>query len=317
MKNRIFFSTDVHGSTAVWQKWIKAKEVYDADVLMLCGDLTGKALVPLVKSENNTYRAFYFGKKWIFNSKDEISEFKKKLENIGVYSVKMTGDEFEELKSDNGKVERLMKTQITERIENWLSLLISVTKMSEVKIIVMPGNDDYFEVDPIIQSYENKGVIFPLDKIVKLNGIEIVSLAHVNPTPWDTPREVEEKALEKMIKKSVEKLKDPNKSVFNFHAPPYKTKLDLAPQIGKNKKPVIKGGQIKLIHVGSKAVRNAIEKYHPLLGLHGHIHESSGVERIGKTLALNPGSEYSEAVLRGFIIETIDQSISNYWRVEC
>jgi Icc-related predicted phosphoesterase len=54
--------------------------------------------------------------------------------------------------------------------------------------------------------------------------------------------------------------------------------------------------------VGSTAVRAAIEEHQPLLSLHGHIHESGGAVRIGRTLAINAGSEYGEGVLRGVLV---------------
>ncbi|MDX6513728.1 MAG: uncharacterized protein QOE36_3232, partial [Gaiellaceae bacterium] len=55
--------------------------------------------------------------------------------------------------------------------------------------------------------------------------------------------------------------------------------------------------------VGSTAVRAALESYGPRLSLHGHIHESRGVARVGRTIAINPGSEYGEGILRGLIID--------------
>ncbi len=316
MSIRIFFSSDVHGATAVWQKWIKATEMYNINVMMFCGDLTGKVLVPLIKFTKHYYKAYYFGKEWTFEKESEIKEFERRLEDIGAYFIRVTMEEVEELKSKPDKIERIIVKKTVERLDKWLRMLTLSINTSKIKTIVMPGNDDNFEIDEIILQYESSGIIYPLNKIVKLDDIEIISLAHVNPTPWNTPREVDESILQKMIKKLIYKVKNPRKSIFNFHSPPYGTRLDLAPQIGKNKKPIIVGGQIKLIHVGSKAVRKAIERYQPLLGLHGHIHESPGVEKIGKTLIMNPGSEYSELVLRGFIIEISDKGELNYWRIE-
>jgi len=44
---RVFFSVDVHSATTVWRKWISAVSIYNADVLILAGDLTGKYLYHL------------------------------------------------------------------------------------------------------------------------------------------------------------------------------------------------------------------------------------------------------------------------------
>jgi Icc-related predicted phosphoesterase len=50
-------------------------------------------------------------------------------------------------------------------------------------------------------------------------------------------------------------------------------------------------------------VRDAIKQYEPVVGLHGHIHESRGAQRIGSTMCLNPGSDYSADLLRGAIVD--------------
>jgi Icc-related predicted phosphoesterase len=63
---------------------------------------------------------------------------------------------------------------------------------------------------------------------------------------------------------------------------------------------------------GAMATRNVIERYQPLLGLHGHIHESRAAQKIGRTLCVNPGSEYSEGVLRGAIVELKKQKIKSW-----
>ena len=64
--------------------------------------------------------------------------------------------------------------------------------------------------------------------------------------------------------------------------------------------------------VGSIAVRAAIEKYQPLLGLHGHIHESRSAQKIGRTLCINPGSEYGEGVLRGILLELSSKGLEDH-----
>jgi Icc-related predicted phosphoesterase len=62
-------------------------------------------------------------------------------------------------------------------------------------------------------------------------------------------------------------------------------------------------GGIEPAAVGSTAVREAIERHQPVLSLHGHVHESRGTAKIGRTLAINPGSEYNQGLLRGAIVQ--------------
>jgi hypothetical protein len=65
----------------------------------------------------------------------------------------------------------------------------------------------------------------------------------------------------------------------------------------------------EMAQVGSTAVAEMIEKYQPLLGLHGHIHEATGKRQIGRTLCVNPGSNYTEGILNGFILTLDDKKI--------
>jgi Icc-related predicted phosphoesterase len=316
MVTRIFFAVDVHGSTLVWRKWIRAAEEFKANVLILAGDLTGKVLVPIIKRSDGTWTARYFGSRWVLKSENEVKSFEERLEGAGAYYVRVNERELEELKNNPEKVNKLIIEKMTERLDKWLSLLVEKINTKEITTIVMPGNDDELVIDDVIKRYSDRGVIYPLEKIIEIGGVEVVSSPYVNPTPWKTPREMDEKDLEKHLEKLISKLKDPGKSIFNFHPPPYDTKLDLAPKLTKDLKVVTIAGVPQYEHVGSKAVRKMHEKYQPIIGLHGHIHESSGFDYIGKTVVVNPGSEYSEGVLRGYIVELDGPKLINYYKVE-
>jgi Icc-related predicted phosphoesterase len=313
---RLFFATDVHGSTVVWRKWIRACEVYKTNGLILAGDLTGKVLVPIIKQREGVWTASYFGKQWTLKSENEIRDFENRLEGAGAYYIRVTREEFEDLKKNPSKVEQLMIKLMCERLKSWLELLVKNINTREVLTVVMPGNDDEYAIDSVIKSFEDHGIIYPLDKVFEIEGHEVISSPYVNPTPWKTPRELEEGELEKHLRSLISKLSKPENAVFNFHCPPYNTHLDLAPKLTKDLRPVVIAGLVQYEHVGSKAVRKVIEEYQPILGLHGHIHESGGVDRIKKTIVLNPGSEYSEGVLRGYIVEVDREGVKNYWRVE-
>lgn len=312
---RIFFSVDAHGSMEIWRKWIRAHEVYKVDVMMLCGDLTGKALVPLVKQDDG-YFTDYFGTKQILRTEEEVAKVEAILAGSGLYPFRTTWDEVRELQRNPQKVEELMKENILDRMDKWMKLLLEKVDLKRVKVLVMPGNDDIHEVDEIIKSYEDEGVIYPLDKVVEINGFEVISYDYVNPTPWETPREAPENKIRKDIDRLVSKISDPSKAIFNFHCPPYGTRLDLAPELDRNLRPVIRGGRVNMIHVGSKAVREAEIEYRPLMGLHGHIHESCAADVLNGVPIFNPGSEYSEGILRVFVIELSHNGLEKYWRVE-
>lgn len=313
---RIFFSVDVHGSTLVWRKWLRAVEMYNANALILAGDLTGKVLVPIINRKDDFYTAKYFGRVWELRGEEEVKRFEEKLEGAGAYFIRVDEKELEELKNSPEKVNRIIIEKMIERLRNWLELLVNKVNTKEIITVVMPGNDDEYVIDEVIKEYSDRGVIYPIDRVVELKGVEMFSCPYVNPTPWNTPREMKEGDLEKYLERQISKLKDPSKSIFNIHPPPYNTHLDLAPKLTKDLKPVVIAGAVQYEHVGSKAVRKVIEKYQPLIGLHGHIHESGGMDKIGKTIVVNPGSEYSEGVLKGYIIEIDQGRLINYWKVE-
>ena len=214
------------------------------------------------------------------------------------------------------KVTQLIHDAIMVRMEEWLDLLVSRVNLQHQTAVVMPGNDDSPDTDELIKSYENRGVIYPLDKVVDIKGHELISLAHVTPTPWHTSREWPEEEFEKEIDRLMQGVRNPRQAIFNLHMPPHGTSLDKAPELTEDLRAKSHLGQVFVSHVGSKAVRSAIEKYQPLLGLHGHIHESDGSEKLGETLVVNPGSEYEKGILKGYIIELSDDGMVNdCWRI--
>jgi len=95
-----------------------------------------------------------------------------------------------------------------------------------------------------------------------------------------------------------------DRAIFDVHVPPYGSGLDLAPQLDAELRLVMSAsGEQKMIPVGSTAVRDAIERFQPLLGLHGHIHNSQGIKRLGRTTVINCGSEYQDGILDGALID--------------
>jgi Icc-related predicted phosphoesterase len=313
---RMFFSTDAHGSTSIWRKWVRVPEFHKADMLLLCGDLTGKALVPLIEQSDGSYKTHYYGRGWHLKTEEDIQDMETRLSASGVYPFKTTSEEIQKMQSDPKLVDRMMNEAMAKRMHEWLDFLLEKVDATKVQLMAMPGNDDELFLDDVIKSYEDRGVIWCLDNVVEIGGFETISMADVNPTPWDTPRELDEKDIKKKIDKMVKRLSDPSKALFNFHCPPYNTHLDLAPKLDKTLRPVVTAGTVEMIHVGSRAVREAEEQYQPMMGLHGHIHESYASDKIGDTVVVNPGSEYGEGILRGFIIEFTKDGVDKYWKVE-
>lgn len=315
-KVRLFHAVDVHGSEIVWRKWLSVPNVHKADILLFCGDLTGKLVVPVIEEKPGHYKTKIYGR-WV-KAKGEEGRKKivDKINSIGFYAHVCDPQEYEYLMNNPKEVNKLFQEYMKERLERWLKMVHE--KLPEnVKVVVMPGNDDSFEIDEIIKKHEDR-VIYPLNKAINLCfDYEMLSFDWVNPTPWDTPREAPEEELWKKLQKLVDLISvDWNKVILNFHCPPHGTRLDLAPKLDKNLKPQVFLGSVIYEHVGCKAVRKFIQEYQPMLGLHGHIHESYAADRIGKTLVINPGSEYSEGILRGFIIDLTRSGVEKWWKIE-
>ena len=309
---RILFATDMHGSEGVWRKFLNASAMLEVNTAICGGDLTGKMIVPIVEQEDKKYAYYFMGKNHIVE-KNEVDTASKNIRGIGYYPYLTNWKEYEDMTKDSKKVDSVFHEVMLSTLRNWLDLIPQ--KLPEIKVIVCPGNDDRPGVDEVVNSHKSvlngEGNIIDIDE-----SHEMASCGWVNPSPWKTAREEEEDKLEERLEKYISKLKNKETAIFNFHAPPYQTQLDEAPLLDENLNPIIQGGSVVMVPVGSKAVRKMIEKYQPFLALHGHIHESCGSMKIGRTYCVNPGSEYAEGILRAFLIEFKGNHITKLQRIE-
>jgi Icc-related predicted phosphoesterase len=295
---RIFFATDVHGSDRCFRKFLAAAEVYEADVLLLGGDVAGMGLVP-VRAGNGQLTAQVQGETVTVGAGEE-ARLRAEINKLGFYSVVTDAEGVERLERDRTQVDRLFRDEIAAQIAAWCALAAERLP-AHVRCIITPGNDDPREVDAVLA--EDERVECPERELCDLGPAVLASLGDVTPTPWHTEREYEEDELAERIAALLDAAPADRATVLNFHCPPYASGLDVAPELDETLRQVIRGGRPSFVPVGSHAVRAAIETYQPVVALHGHIHESRGVQRIGRTLCLNPGSDYSADVLRGAIVD--------------
>jgi Icc-related predicted phosphoesterase len=308
---RLFFATDIHGSESCFRKFVYASKAYKCDIIIMGGDITGKKVIPFVMQPDNTYACEWLGQHYSLTSSDELERLKTEVRSVGSYPVEMNEDERAKLSSDHTEFEALFDKIMQESIRNWVKYAEEKLRGKGVRCFIQPGNDDTFSIDEVLSGSEL--IVNPEGKVIELdNGFEMVSTGYSNPTPWYCPRDIKEEELASRIDAMTAKVHDMSKCIFNFHCPPYDTELDVAPQIDEQFNVIIKRGQIQTAPVGSRAVRAAIETHNPLLGLHGHIHESRGVFKIGRTTCINPGSEYTEAILRGVIVNLENTKVKSY-----
>jgi uncharacterized protein len=295
---RIFFATDIHGSDVCWRKFLNAGAFHKADVLIMGGDMTGKAMVPITVG-NGSWRVTLQEQEHVLSSEDEVAAMEKRIQDRGYYPIRLTPDEFETWSADPALVDARFKAEMLAQVERWMALADERLAGKGTRCVVSPANDDIFEIDPIIEAA--KLVELGESNLIDLDGISLVSTGWANPTPWNTFRELPEPELRQRIDGLVAAVPDRRRAIFNFHAPPFGSNLDNAPKIGADMK-YVSGGQA-LIPVGSHAIRDAILDYGPVLSLHGHIHEGRGAVKIGKTLSVNPGSTYEDGVLQAAIVD--------------
>jgi uncharacterized protein len=295
---RIFFATDIHGSDVCWRKFLNAGAFHKADVLVMGGDMTGKAMVPIVR-KNGGWELTLQEQLQRLGTEDELTAMEKRISDRGYYPVRLEPDEVDAWNADPSLVDARFKDEMLRNVERWMALADERLEGKPIRCIVSPANDDMFEIDPIIAAARN--VELGEANTISLDGFSLVSTGWANPTPWKTFRELPEDELRARIDGLVAEVQDPRRAIFNFHAPPYGSNLDSAPKLDADMK-YVAGGQA-LVPVGSRAVRDAITAYSPVLSLHGHIHEGRGAVKIGNTLAVNPGSTYEDGVLQAAIVD--------------
>jgi uncharacterized protein len=294
---KIFFATDLHGSEMCWRKFLNAAKFYDADVLICGGDMTGKAIVPIVR-ENGHFTFTLAGVEQAVGA-EQVGEIEAQIRRKGYYPLQMSVERLHELDQDEKVRAETFQQVMLEGVDRWMGMAADKLRGTGVRCFVCPGNDDEMEVDDVIRRSDL--VELGEGRMVEIGGFTMISTGWSNHTPWNTHREETEEQLGERIETMAKQVSDPSHAIFNLHCPPYKSGLDEAPAIDADLR-LLHGGRA-LRPVGSTAVREAIEKHQPLLSLHGHIHESKGAIKIGKTLSINPGSSYEEGMLMGAIIQ--------------
>jgi len=310
---RIFYAGDVHGSRVCWKKFVNAAAHYPADALIMGGDLTGKALVPIVREGDGSYRARVIGEWRVARTAEELDQMQQAISTNGMYALIVDQDEARSLAEDSASRDRAFERALLDELRLWVEFADERLAGTGTRAYVIPGNDDPWSIDEVLAS----GVcVDACDETVRMVGPhEMVSFGYSNRTPWQTPRELDEDEIYSRLKLLVDQLEAPERAIFNIHVPPWESSLDTAYEVDDDLRYVTKGGRPHEVATGSPAVRQVIEEAQPLLSLHGHIHESKGVTRIGHTVAINPGSDYGSGHLDGCLVHLAADRVVNQYLV--
>ncbi len=297
---RIYYATDLHGSDPCFRKFLAAGRVFDADAIVMGGDMTGKAIVPIRDLGRGKYEAEFQGGQEQVRNSEELERLKKRIIFNGFYPWVATDPQIREAEEDPAVVPALFETFMMDQARRWTDL--AAERLDDRKrCFISPGNDDLPVIDQILA--EADGIEFPDKRAVELGPLTMISVGDSNITPWRTPREMDETDLLTEIEQLVEPLADGRPLLLNIHVPPHGSGLDIVNALDPSYRPVVQHGVIAKTAAGSTAVRTIIERYQPVVSLHGHIHEGRGLYRLGSSICLNPGSDYSAGVLQGIVID--------------
>jgi hypothetical protein len=297
---RIFYATDIHGSETCWRKFLNSGKHYGVDAIVLGGDMTGKALVPVIHDGDDRWHSTLLENRSELVGEEQVAQFEEAVVRRGYYPFRTTAQEVRELQENEARWHGLFQEKMLETVEKWMRLADERLEGTGIRCFCCPGNDDQFEVDEIIEQAKN--VELGEGRVVEIDGFQMASTGWANRTPWHTYREEDEPDLDSRLRAVVQQVTaEPERTIFSFHCPPYGSKLDDAPELTHDMRLKDAGRATK--PVGSTAVRDVIREYQPALALHGHIHEARGSARLGKTLCINPGSSYEQGQLLGAVIE--------------
>lgn len=307
-ETKILFATDLHGGDTYFLKALSLANSLKVNVLMLCGDLTGKAIVPIVKLDENLYVTTFFGVDYRIKE-DELPKLQNDIRKVGYYYYHCSRAEYEEFRAKPERITELFDKLMQQTVQTWIRKIEEILP-NDIRVIMNPGNDDTFAIDEVLKS--SKRVEYTLGSCANLDDKHnVVSCDWVNPTPWNSPRECDERELEKRLRAEIQRASSTENLVCDFHVPAYNTILDLAPKLGKDLRPKFFMGQPVTDHVGSTAVRKVLEEFQPKLALHGHIHESAGVCNIKRTVCINPGSQYVEGMMHGCLVKLTPDKVDH------
>jgi len=303
---RIYFCSDIHASRRCWKKFLNAWRFYGADHIIVGGDITGKFVVPIVAGLRGTWSATFMGVERRVGSSDELARLEARIADAGQYAFRTTPEEEAWYREDQSRIDHLFRRLVTERVAEWVEEADMKLAGAPVRAFVSGANDDFLDVDDVLA--RSTRIEDPNGRVIDLDdGYQLLGMGWGNLTPWRCPRDIPEDELARRIDEVAAGARDPARTIFSLHVPPLGSGLDVAPLLDDYLRPRLGLDGVEMVPVGSTATRDAILRYRPLLGLHGHIHESKGVTELGGIPIANPGSEYSDGVLDGLVVD-IDRS---------
>jgi Icc-related predicted phosphoesterase len=137
---RIFFATDVHGSEVCWRKFLNSGKHYQADVIILGGDMTGKALVPIINDGGGNWHATLLENREVLAGEEQVAAFEKAVKRRGYYPFRIDPDELRELSSDEPRWHALFEEHMLATVREWMELADEKLAGTGIRCFVCPGS---------------------------------------------------------------------------------------------------------------------------------------------------------------------------------
>jgi uncharacterized protein len=299
----IYFATDIHGSERCFLKFLNAGKAYGANAVILGGDVTGKALVPVVEQAGGRWQVAMFGKQESASDPAELDELEKRIRTLGFYPYRTSPEEHARMSADEPYLTDVFHRVMREATERWVDIADTRLRAAGLPCLVMPGNDDIPAVKDVLAG--GSWLVQGEDHVVEFGPYQVLCLGYSTVTPWNSPREITEDEMGRRLGELAEQIQPGQPVIFNVHNPPVDSGTDLAFKLTSDMRIETAAGEPVRAPVGSRSVRAAIEAVQPVLALHGHIHESRAMSAIGRTKVCNPGSLYPDGTLQGVLV-TLD-----------
>src|SRR5438128_2705695 len=148
---RIFFATDIHGSETCWRKFLNSGQHYEADVIVLGGDMTGKALVPVIHDEGDRWHATLLENREDLVGEEQVAAFEEAVIRRGYYPFRTTSREVQELHENEARWHGLFEEEMLKTVERWMQLADEKLAGTSIRCFVCPGNDDQLNIDEVIR----------------------------------------------------------------------------------------------------------------------------------------------------------------------
>src|SRR5690242_11091424 len=121
---RLYVVSDFHASDPAWRKLLNAIRLnaYKADTVLYAGDLTGKAMVPIVAVGGDRHEATLLGQRRVARDEKELAALERDVAGLGYYAFRTTKEEVDALGGDQAKLDALFSREIRARVKQWLDL---------------------------------------------------------------------------------------------------------------------------------------------------------------------------------------------------